>query len=550
MNNLHKIHRHVLPILLIALGAITSVLIFRYAMICNIGLSNDDIAYVSAARNLIAGNGYTTGAVGEGGNPLTHFPPGYTTLLALVSLGTDPIARINLLHTFLFAFNTALLGFLVFKTTNRSSLAILITLILFLSSRMFQGIHLMAFSEPPFITCMLLIIWSCAKYIERPRLLWAIIAALLTGCAILLRYVGITLIPALLITLFLSTRPLKFTKQRLVHGATVLSLSILPFLLWLFRNNIVAETSTNRSIGYHPVTTFALQKMVETMYNFWMPINILGQIPTLKQMVHVLQIVIIVCSILFVALYIIVRERKEGENHNTFTPFTRASLYFSLTFIFTYLPFLFISITFYDAITPLDDRILSIWHLMLLLTSVISLYHIIKQKGNILAAGILLFLVSFFLLFNINSGATNLMMIRIHGFGYNASKWATAFEEIDHTHTNGINVYTNSVLQARLLFNHETFWLPPLKRNDFEAFMSNIKKEVLAGEAVIVIINHGYEPVVPPPVEMLVEKYALPLYFTNKHYTLIGNQSAFTSRTHKLEPESCMTLSLPFDASP
>lgn len=532
MNNSSKIHQYATPILLIALASIVSALLFQYTMPTNVGLTHDDIAYVGAARNLMLGNGYTTGVIGETGTPLTHFPPGYPVLLALASIGTDPVERMHLLHGLLFVLNTALLGFLVLKTTNRSSISILVTLTFFLSTMMFQEIHMMGWSEPPFITCMLLIIWSCAKYIERPRLSWAIVTALLTGYTILFRYVGLVLIPALIVTLFLSTRPLKWTKQKFIHGTTVLFLSILPFTLWMLRNNLVAENSTNRSIGYHPPTWFALKKMIGTMYSFWMPINIMGQIPTLQHIIHILQLAIILLSILFISIRFILHERKDGENHNSFTPFTRATLYFSVSFILIYIPFLLVSITFYDAITPLDNRILSVWHLLLLLVAVISFHRMIKKRNDLFLTGVLLCLVSFSLLFNINSGATNVKMIRTHGFGYESRIWKPAFEEIDHAYQNGLSVYTNSVLQTRLLFNYETLWVPSPPHKDFEEFMSNIQREVLAGNAVIVIINHGYSPVPPPSVEVLLEKYELPLHFTNKNYTLIGEATAFTSHSH------------------
>lgn len=532
---MNKIHQYALPTLLIVLAVALSLLLFQYAIPCNIGLVSDDIAYISTARNLLAGYGYMTGPLGEGGTPLTHFPPGYSTLLALSSIGADPVERVRLLHAVLFGLNTALLGFLVFKATNRSSIAIFATLAFFLSSVMFQEIHLTALSEPSFVTCMLLLIWSCAKYIERPRLSWAIVAALLTGWAILLRYVGIVLIPTILITLFLSTKPLEWTKQKLVHVATVIFFSILPFSLWLLRNNIVAETSTNRSIGYHPVTPFALKKMVTTMYDFWMPINIMGQFPMLKQVISTVQVVIIVSAILFLVFRLIIREQK-GESYDSFTPFTRAALYFASSFVLIYLPFLLTSITFFDAITPLDNRILSVWHLMLLLATVIVIYHIARERRDLFLTGTLLCLFSFLLLFNINSGATNLKMVQIHGIGYNSRVWRPAFQEIDHAYGNGKEVYTNSVLQTRLLLNYEALWLPSPTGDRFEEYMSNIQRQVLAGDAIIVVINHGYSPVPPPSLETMVEEYGLPLYFTDKNYTLIGNETAFTAYIHEPNP--------------
>ena len=83
-----------------------------------LGLSDDSIAYIAGARSLLAGHGYREAWL-VSNNPITHFPPGFSSALALIGLfGLDPLRGVRFLNALLFGFSTTLLGILGWRMTK------------------------------------------------------------------------------------------------------------------------------------------------------------------------------------------------------------------------------------------------------------------------------------------------------------------------------------------------------------------------------------------------------------------------------------------------
>ena len=77
-----------------------------------LGLSDDSIAYIAGARSLLAGHGYREAWLASN-NLMTHFPPGFSSALAVIGLlGLDPLRGARFLNAILFGFSTALIGIL------------------------------------------------------------------------------------------------------------------------------------------------------------------------------------------------------------------------------------------------------------------------------------------------------------------------------------------------------------------------------------------------------------------------------------------------------
>ena len=80
-------------------------------------LSDDSIAYIAGARSMLAGNGYREAWL-ESNQPVTHFPPGYSSVLAFFGLfGLDPLRGTRFVNALLFGINAALLGILIWRMT-------------------------------------------------------------------------------------------------------------------------------------------------------------------------------------------------------------------------------------------------------------------------------------------------------------------------------------------------------------------------------------------------------------------------------------------------
>ncbi len=83
-----------------------------------LGLSDDSIGYIAGARSIMAGHGYREAWLASNG-PVTHFPPGFPSVLAFIGLfGLDPLRGSRFLNALLFGLNTGLLGILGWRMTK------------------------------------------------------------------------------------------------------------------------------------------------------------------------------------------------------------------------------------------------------------------------------------------------------------------------------------------------------------------------------------------------------------------------------------------------
>src|SRR5262249_53231128 len=152
-----------------------------------LGLSDDSIGYIAGARSMLAGHGYREAWLASDG-PVTHFPPGFPAVLALVGLsGLDPLRGARFLDALLFGLNTALLGILGWRMT-KSLPAGLILATLFVVNDSLLRVHAVAMSEPLFIFLSLLAFWMFDLYFERDaHWAWLILCGVIVGAAYLTR---------------------------------------------------------------------------------------------------------------------------------------------------------------------------------------------------------------------------------------------------------------------------------------------------------------------------------------------------------------------------
>src|SRR5512139_1136094 len=107
------------PAMLIALVLISvvGVLLVLQATPEGSGLSDDSIAYIAGARSMVAGDGYREAWLASN-QPVTHFPPAFSSVLAFFGLlGMDPLRAARWVNALLFGLNAALLGILSWRMT-------------------------------------------------------------------------------------------------------------------------------------------------------------------------------------------------------------------------------------------------------------------------------------------------------------------------------------------------------------------------------------------------------------------------------------------------
>ena len=306
------------------------------------GVSPDSTTYIEAARSLLSGNGLTVT-----GKPLTHYPPAYPLLLAAAAVfqGGDILEGGRILGALLFGVNTALLGLAAYICSGRSLLAAGLAMLIFLFSPAAGSVHYMAWSEAPFLAFCLTAFLLVSLYIAGPTLYLLILGSLMAGLAILTRYSGAGILPAIAFSLLLlGDRPLK---HRARDAAIATGIALLPVAAWLTRNVVTAQTTTDRTWAIHPLSSEHARRLVSTLHDFAFPIA--G--PTWMKVLH-----LAIGAALFATALAILRRRgyTKSNVHSSHVGLPALSVFFFPA----YIAVLAVSISFFDAYIPLDSRIL------------------------------------------------------------------------------------------------------------------------------------------------------------------------------------------------
>ena len=323
--------------------ALAGMAILLFATRWGIGISPDSVAYIGAARNVAAGNGFTAY---DAVTPLTQFPPLYSLGLVLFGLGANPIAGARWLNIVLFGANIILAGVSVSLFAPRLRHTAAVTAILVAVAVPFVSIHLMAWTEPLFLFFAFSGLILLALYLDSPKTKLAAGAAVFIGLGFLTRYAGAALILTGAAVLLFSARPLR---RKIVDLAVFSAVSVSPMLLWMVRNRLVAGTATNRAIAFHPVSTGHLWQLFYTVSG-WLAI------PATAPNAVRFGVWVAIAGAVGAAFFLARRKTAPARrNFGGVPPIITVLVLFGVI----YLAFLAVSISFLDANTPLDDRILS-----------------------------------------------------------------------------------------------------------------------------------------------------------------------------------------------
>ena len=217
-------------LLLAGLAALGAGLILAREASYGVGLASDWAAYISAARNLLDGEWF----VQIYGWPYLHWPPLYPLLLAAAGFGVfDPYDVAGPLNAAIFGLTIFVAGQGLRRHIQRTWLVVGAVLAIMLALPL-TWVASFAISEPPFILFVTLALFQADKYLERGRRSDLIWAAVFTALAILTRYIGVTLILAIVPLLFLQRGVVPVEKARRI--GLYLLIALAPVGLWLVQN--------------------------------------------------------------------------------------------------------------------------------------------------------------------------------------------------------------------------------------------------------------------------------------------------------------------------
>jgi hypothetical protein len=262
--------------------------------------------------------------------------------------------------------------------------------------------------------------------------------------------------------------------------------ALLPLAFWFIRNSLLTASATNRPISFHPIEVDRLKAGLEAAVSFWVPIRLNIQ-PQL----------ILAALLLFLILLGGTALLRTHIKDKSIQPYSLAASVFSVVFIVVYAGFLLFSISFIDAYTPLDARILLPFNIfamiaLFIIVSVIfagSSNKILWYCGLIIVLGLACW----------NGSVTYALGNRLHqyGTGFTHRYWESSdsINFIKNTSTSQI-LYSNAPDLAEFRTDKHLLFLPrhtdPLsgKPNPtFQSDMAHVQRLVKGGQALVVYLD-------------------------------------------------------------
>jgi hypothetical protein len=236
-----------------------------------IGLWEDSFDYITAARSLVD-QGRLGRMDGLGAfRPLTHFPPGYPALLALLNaLGFEILGAARWLNVVLFGALILLSGISLWWVSG-SWVWGLAASALVATSEVLIGVHLWALTEPLYLVLALAALLLVAAYLSSPgRRVFLVSAALVSAAAFMTRYAGAATVIAGAGALVLLPR--REPNRKRVDLLLFLAISCLPVVGFMIRNRIVSGAPTDEvGIAWHVPAPTEWQEAARTVLNWGLP---------------------------------------------------------------------------------------------------------------------------------------------------------------------------------------------------------------------------------------------------------------------------------------
>ena len=319
----------------LAIAAVIGVGLTLYATRLGVDVSGDSVVYLEAARNVMAGRGLVLIAPDGSSTPLIVFPPLYPLVLAaggaagrLVRLSVDPTVVARYLNC------AALIASLLFvallmRRTTRLFWPIILALLLCVTSRPLMFGYTRLLSEAPFVVCCLAATYFLAWHLEA-RNRWLLVAAsVAVACASLTRYAGVCL--AFTGVCALALTPGTSLRTKSLDAVIFLFVLIAAMEAWALHNGAPTRPYGGRTLSLHPPPVGKLVEGARALGE-WIGAR---EVPATPWLGFGLALAL-VCTPLF---------------HRT-----AITLVCSL-FVVSYVGFVLVSLTFFDAAIPLNSRI-------------------------------------------------------------------------------------------------------------------------------------------------------------------------------------------------
>jgi len=393
-----------------------------------------------------------------------------------------------------------LTGWLVYIITNNFIPGILSAIIV-LSSPVLLDLQFLAMTESLFLVLLLAMFWILNNYFNEEKTWRLVCASIFAGLAYLTRYVGLSAVVsgAFAVLVFSAGTPRRKITKSLLFSV----IGLFPVVLWYFRNWLVAETITNRTILFHLPNKNQLMKGLDTINLWFLPFRIA---PPLRFTVTI----ILALGIFLGIVWWLLRVWKDRKNWREIETLDRF-IFLLLSFLIAYITMLLISLTFFDASTRLNDRILSPVYLISLILGTIFFWTVLPiEEKPWLRSIIIVFCISFVGI-NFLRSASILSEMKISGRGFTGREWQVSetIAAIGNLLPEVV-IYTNESLPVYFITGRPTNNIPekidPVKNqtpSDYESNLKTLVHSIDNCDGVLVIFRDSYHPALYPPLEEL-----------------------------------------------
>ncbi len=478
-----------IPFILIAAVGVLLILVYtRFGA----GLGGDAVRYVVGAESLLSGRGYSYVSGGGEVVPIISFPPFFPIVLAGLGLtGVDLFELARLLNTFLFGATLFLCGFLLYRHTQSTWSSVIGCLLILAASAMIE-LFGWAMSEALYIFLMLSVILGTAVYLDRENLWLLAGIGILSGLAVLTRYVGMGLVGATGLSVLLLSKTA--WRRRFTHALIFSILGVTPILVWFWRNAQVSGSLANRSLIFHPMRGELIRQYAEEMALWLVPAQF--DLPRIRYRILLAVGVLVVGAILILLPRIVSKDKQRPRNLPHFTYFP----WILVINIFSYLAVLVLNSTFLDAGTTPGavPRYLGPIFIMVVMLIVSLVNRFLDGVRTLSIPRIGLAVISVVLITLYAQLSVNLVANPDRTLGYVTAKmfWVeeiAALEEID----TGQTIVSNNPELAYILTGRTTYMMPLSfnpnnleAREDFPEQLS-VAHDRLSGGGVLVIFGYG-----------------------------------------------------------
>jgi hypothetical protein len=282
--------------------------------------------------------------------PLTHYPPLFPAVLAVLSLaGLSPDVAARTLALGVTAANIGLVMFITFAVTRSMTSATTAGFVIALSVDMLM-LNTAVWSDGLFIAFQCACLAFITAYLQGHGYRCLIAGAAAAALAWLTRWVGGAVVAAAAMAILVAGPGT--LRRRLADGVLFAALATAPPAGWMLRNVVAAQTATNRTLSLSAISIEDLAAVLETIASWLIPGT--NRVALFTGQHAVMAALTLAAAAGFVALvHYVVRPTVSGRASLAKTPI--AFLLLAVTHIAAVL----VGAALFDSAVPLDNRILA-----------------------------------------------------------------------------------------------------------------------------------------------------------------------------------------------